>query len=93
MSLFGKVEAEIEIKASAYKFYEVNSKRVAKAPKFCPNFIQSVDFFLIDNLCIYSTTWATTQTSYIKSNLRLNNWESILHPYYTFRYKLGMSCN
>ena len=43
MSLFGKVEAEIEIKASANKFYEVNSKRVAEAPKFCPNFIQSVD--------------------------------------------------
>ena len=45
MSLFGKVEAEIEIKAFAYKFYEVNSKRVAEAPKFCPNFIRSVDFF------------------------------------------------
>ena len=43
MSLFGKVEAEIEIKASAYKFYEVNSKRLAEVPKLGPNFIQSVD--------------------------------------------------
>ena len=43
MSLFGKVEAEIEIKASAYKFFEANSKRVADLPKHAPNFIQSVD--------------------------------------------------
>ncbi|KAL4626400.1 hypothetical protein ACB092_05G093200 [Castanea dentata] len=43
MSLFGKVEAEIEIKASAFKFFEANSKLVADLPKHAPNFIQSVD--------------------------------------------------
>ncbi|KAM3747806.1 hypothetical protein ACB098_05G062800 [Castanea mollissima] len=43
MSLFGKVEAEVEVKASANRFHEVNSKRVAEVPKLSPNFIQSVD--------------------------------------------------
>ncbi|KAF3952022.1 hypothetical protein CMV_022380, partial [Castanea mollissima] len=43
MSLFGKLDAEIEIKASAYKFHEVNSKRLAEVSKLGPNFIQSVD--------------------------------------------------
>ncbi|KAF3954256.1 hypothetical protein CMV_020376 [Castanea mollissima] len=43
MSLFEKVEAEVEIKASAKRFHEVNSKRVAEVPKLSPNFIQSVD--------------------------------------------------
>ncbi|XP_030971798.1 MLP-like protein 43 [Quercus lobata] len=43
MSLFGKVEAEVEIKASANRFHETNSKRIAEIPKLSPNFIQSVD--------------------------------------------------
>ena len=43
MSLFEKVEAEVEIKASANRFHEVNSKRIAEVPKLSPNFIQSVD--------------------------------------------------
>ena len=43
MSLFGKVEAEVEIKAPASKFHEVNSKRLPEVPKLSPNFLKSVD--------------------------------------------------
>ena len=43
MSLFGKLEAEVEIKAPSYKFHEANTKRVAEIPKLIPNFIQSLD--------------------------------------------------
>ena len=43
MSLFEKVEAEVEIKASANRFHEVNSKRLAEVPKLSPNFLQRVD--------------------------------------------------
>ncbi|GMY34001.1 mlp-like protein 43 [Fagus crenata] len=43
MSLFGKVEAEVEIKAPASKFHEVYSKRLPEVPKLSPNFLKSVD--------------------------------------------------
>ncbi|KAK7844880.1 MLP-like protein 43 [Quercus suber] len=43
MSLIEKIEAEVEIKASAKRFHETNSKRIAEVPKLSPNFVQSVD--------------------------------------------------
>ena len=33
MSVFGKLETEVEAKAPAYKFHEVNSKRIYKTAK------------------------------------------------------------
>ena len=43
MSLFGKVEAEAETKAPAYKYHEVNSKRISETAKICPKYFQRVD--------------------------------------------------
>ena len=43
MSLFGKLEAEAEAKAPAYKFHEVNTTRIPETAKICPKFFQRVD--------------------------------------------------
>ncbi|KAB1215227.1 MLP-like protein 43 [Morella rubra] len=43
MSLFGKLEVEVEIKAPAHMFHEVNTTGTPELPNICPQFIQKVD--------------------------------------------------
>ncbi|KAB1202344.1 MLP-like protein 43 [Morella rubra] len=43
MSLFGKLEVEVEIKAPAHKFHKVNTTGNSELPNFCPQFIQKVE--------------------------------------------------
>ena len=43
MSIFGKLETEVEAKAPAYKFHEVNSKRIHETTKICPRYFQKID--------------------------------------------------
>ncbi|KAF5450585.1 hypothetical protein F2P56_030920 [Juglans regia] len=41
--LVGKVDIEVEIKASARAFYEVHTERLYDSPKLCPHYIPRVD--------------------------------------------------
>ncbi|KAM4070597.1 hypothetical protein ACJW30_12G176500 [Castanea mollissima] len=43
MPVFGRLETEVAAKAPAYKFHEVNSKRIHETAKICPKYFQKID--------------------------------------------------
>ena len=43
MPVFGRLETEVAAKAPAYKFHEVNSKRILETAKIYPKFFQKFE--------------------------------------------------
>ena len=42
MPVFGRLETEVAAKAPAYKFHEVNSKRIHETTKFAPGIFRKL---------------------------------------------------